>query len=145
MDPGQHDVRCHWAERDRVVPDARDVLVGSPVVGDQLGLRGYGAEHKRVDLLLAKALDHLQPGASRLAATLRELDKFRAELICARNSNGRRASARQLPGGSTVPIAVDGLPTTRGEALPASNALLASTSLVSPLRVRTTTFEPSML
>src|SRR5690349_23482117 len=60
MDPGQHDVRCHWAERHRVVPDAGDVLVGGPVVGDQLGLRGYGAEHKSVDLLLAKALDHLQ-------------------------------------------------------------------------------------
>src|SRR5689334_21254960 len=91
MDPGQHDVRCHWAERHRVVPDAGDVLVGGPVVGDQLGLRGYGAEHKSVDLLLAKALDHLQPGASRLAAVDfdRASDQHLADRTAARGYNDR--------------------------------------------------------
>jgi hypothetical protein len=50
------------------VPDTGKVLVGGPVVGDQLGLRGDGAEHERMKFLLAKALDHFEPGAPWLAA-----------------------------------------------------------------------------
>src|SRR5690242_6926714 len=68
MDPGQRDVRRHRSERDRVVPDTRRIPVGGPVIGDQLGLRGDSAEHKRVEFVLAKAFDHLQPGAPGLAA-----------------------------------------------------------------------------
>ena len=68
MDPGQRDVCRHRAERDRVVPDTGEVVVGGPVVGDQLGLRGDGAEHESMKFLLAKALDHLEPGAPWLAA-----------------------------------------------------------------------------
>jgi hypothetical protein len=40
---------------------------GRPVVGDQLGLRGDGTEHEGMEFRLAKALDHLQPGAAALA------------------------------------------------------------------------------
>ena len=68
MDPGQRDVCRHRAEGDRVVPDTGKVVVGRPVVGDQLGLRGDGAEHEGMKFLLAKALDHLEPGAPWLAA-----------------------------------------------------------------------------
>ena len=67
MDPGQRDMRRHRAERDRVVPDTGNVLVGGPVVGHQPGLRSDGAEHESMELLLAKALDHLEPGPPRPA------------------------------------------------------------------------------
>src|SRR5207253_7108101 len=50
------------------LPDTGDVLVGGPVVGDQLGLRGDGAEHEGMEFLLTKALDYLQPGTPWLAA-----------------------------------------------------------------------------
>jgi hypothetical protein len=68
MDPGQRDGRRHRAEPDRVVPDPGKIPIGGPVVGDQLGLRGDVAEHKIMKCLLAKARDHLQLGASGLAA-----------------------------------------------------------------------------
>src|SRR5260370_36186624 len=68
MDPGQRDARRHRADRDRMMPDTGNVLVVGPVVGDQLGLRGDDAEHEGMEFLLAKALDHLEPGAPRLAA-----------------------------------------------------------------------------
>src|ERR1700680_5216433 len=73
MDPGQRDVCRHRAEGDRVVPDTGKVLVGGPVVGDQLGLRGDGAEHESMKFLLAKSLDHFEPGAPWLAAV--DLDR----------------------------------------------------------------------
>jgi ISXO2-like transposase domain len=60
---GQRDVCRHRAEGDRVVPDTGKVEVGGPVAGDQLGLRGDGAEHEGLKFLLAKALDHLEPDA----------------------------------------------------------------------------------
>jgi hypothetical protein len=63
MDPRQREMRRHRAERDCVVTDAGKVAVGRPVVGDELGLRGDGVEHESMELRLAKALDHLQPGA----------------------------------------------------------------------------------
>src|ERR1700674_1728431 len=65
MGPGQHDVRRHRADRDRLVLDLGDVVVGGPVVRHQPGVGGDGTEHERVDLVLAEALDHLQPGAAR--------------------------------------------------------------------------------
>ena len=68
MGPGQHDVRRHRADRDRLVLDVRNVVVGWPVVRHQPGVGGDGAEHESVDLLLAEALDHLQPGAAGGAA-----------------------------------------------------------------------------
>src|SRR5882672_3022359 len=69
MGPGQEDVRSHRADRERLVSDAGDAPVGGPVVGYQLGLRrSHRAEHESVDLALAKALDHLEPGTPRLAA-----------------------------------------------------------------------------
>ena len=68
MDPRQHDVRRHLADRDRLVLDIGNVAVGWPVVRHQPGVGGHGAEHESVDLVLAEALDDLQPGASRRAA-----------------------------------------------------------------------------
>ena len=38
------------------------------VVGHQPGTRGHGSQHESVDLALAEALDHLQPGPSPRAA-----------------------------------------------------------------------------
>jgi hypothetical protein len=63
MGPGQDNARRHRADSDRLVLDLGNVGVGWPVVRHQLGLRGDRAEHEGVDLLLAEALDHLQPGA----------------------------------------------------------------------------------
>ena len=54
MDPGQRDVRRHWAERDRLVPDIGEVLVGRPVVCDQPGVRRDGIEYESMKVLLAK-------------------------------------------------------------------------------------------
>src|SRR5438874_882244 len=68
MGPGQHDVRRHRTDCDRLVLDIGNVVIGWPVVGHQAGLAGHGAEHESVDLLLAEALDHLQSGASWRAA-----------------------------------------------------------------------------
>src|SRR6516162_4687700 len=68
MDPGQHDVRRHLADGDCLVLDIGNVAVGWPVVRHQPGVGGHGAEHESVDLVLAEALDYLQPGASRRAA-----------------------------------------------------------------------------
>src|SRR5260370_35864662 len=65
MGPRQHNMRRHRADRDGVVADTRDALIGGPVVGYQLRLRGHGIKHESMDLLLAKALD--QPGPPRLA------------------------------------------------------------------------------
>src|SRR5690348_4890130 len=65
MDPGQGDVRCHRAERDGGVPDLGKVLVGGPVVGDELGVRGNGAEHESMEFRLAKpsiTLSRARPG-----------------------------------------------------------------------------------
>src|SRR5256885_1430293 len=50
------------------MPDLGEIPIGGPVVGDQPGLWGDGAEHKGVKFRLAKALDHLEPGAPRVAA-----------------------------------------------------------------------------
>src|SRR5467141_2974355 len=66
MGPGQHDVRRHRADRDRLVRDIGNVVVGWPVVRHQPGVGGDGAEHESVDLVLAEALDHLQSGAARM-------------------------------------------------------------------------------
>src|ERR1700748_1613458 len=63
MDPGQRDVCRHRAEGDRVVPDTGKVEVGGPVAGDQLGLRGDGAEHEGLKFLLVKPPDPLEPDA----------------------------------------------------------------------------------
>src|SRR6266487_6414697 len=68
MGPGQDNVRRHWADRDRVVPHSGDGLVRGPVVRHEPGLRGHRTQDESVDLLLAKALNHLEPGAPRLAA-----------------------------------------------------------------------------
>ena len=68
MDPGQRYVRGHHAEGDCVVPETGKIAVGGPVVGDQPGLRGDGAEHESTEFRFGKTLDHLQPGAPGLAA-----------------------------------------------------------------------------
>src|SRR5436190_23077030 len=68
MGPGQHDVRRDRAQRDRLVLDIRNIVVGWPIIGHQPGVGGHGAEHESVDLVLAEALDHLQSGASGHAA-----------------------------------------------------------------------------
>src|SRR6516162_9006528 len=68
MRPWQNDVGGHWTHCDRVVADPREALVRRPVVRHELGLRGYRTKDESVDLLFAKALDHFQPGAPRLAA-----------------------------------------------------------------------------
>src|SRR6516162_6901079 len=68
MDPRQHDVRRHRTDRDCLVLDIGNVVVGWPVVGHQPGVGGHGAKYESVDLVLAEALDYLQPGASRRAA-----------------------------------------------------------------------------
>src|SRR6516164_6556279 len=68
MDPRQHDVRRHRTDRDCLVLDLGNVVVGWPVVGHQPGVGGHGAKYESVDLVLAEALDYLQPGASRRAA-----------------------------------------------------------------------------
>ena len=68
MGPRQHDVRRHRTDPDRLVHDIGTVAVGRPVVGYELGRQGLGAEQESVDLVLTKALDHLQPGASQRAA-----------------------------------------------------------------------------
>src|SRR4029077_13276237 len=67
MGPGQHDVRRHRADRDRLVLDIGNVAVGWPIVRHQPGVGGDDAEHESVDLVLAETLDHLQPGAARRA------------------------------------------------------------------------------
>ena len=66
--PGQDDVRRHRTDRDCLVLDIGNVVVGWPVVGHQPGVGGHGAKHESVDLVLAEAFDHLEPGASRRAA-----------------------------------------------------------------------------
>src|SRR6516162_5470669 len=66
MDPGQRDVRRHRAERDRVVPDSGDVLVGGPVVGDQLAVRGDGAVPV---ITFSRARRGLPPSTSTAPAT----------------------------------------------------------------------------
>src|ERR1700757_39183 len=68
MGPGQYDMRRHRAERDRLVLDLGKVFVGRPIVRHQHSVGGHGTEHESVDLVLAEALDHLQPGASWHAA-----------------------------------------------------------------------------
>ena len=68
MDPRQHDVRRHRTDRDCLVLDIGNVVVGWPVVAHQPGVGGHGAKYESVDLVLAEALDYLQPGASRRAA-----------------------------------------------------------------------------
>ena len=91
MDPGQRNVRRHRPERDRVVPDSGDVLVGGPVVGNQLAVRRNGAEHESMEFVLAKALDHLEPGTPRLAAVDldRAGDQHLADTAAARGQNHR--------------------------------------------------------
>src|ERR1700749_4571307 len=69
MDPGQRDVCRHRAEGDRVVPDTRKVLVGRPVVGDQLGLRGDSAEHESMKFLFAKSEPSWSPTTGRPTRT----------------------------------------------------------------------------
>src|SRR5271165_4187829 len=68
MGPGQDNMRRHRTDCDRLVLDIGNIVVGWPVVRHQTGLGGHGAEHEGVDLLLAEALDHLQPSAPRRAA-----------------------------------------------------------------------------
>jgi len=68
MGPRQDDVRRHRTERDRLVLDVGNVVVGGPGVGHQPGTRGHGSQHESVDLALAEALGHLQPDPSRRAA-----------------------------------------------------------------------------
>jgi len=68
MGPRQRDVRRHRTDRDRLVLDIGNAVVRRPVVRHEPGVGGHGAEHESVDVVLAEALDHLQPGASRRAA-----------------------------------------------------------------------------
>ena len=91
MGPRQHDVRRHRAERDRLVLDIGDIVVGWPVVRHQSGVGGHGAEHESVDLVLAEALDHLQSGASWRAAVDfdRSCDEHLAYPTAARRQDDR--------------------------------------------------------
>jgi hypothetical protein len=57
MGPRQHNMRGHRTDHNSIVADAGDALIGGPVVGYQLRLRGHGIKHEGMDLLLSKALD----------------------------------------------------------------------------------------
>src|SRR5712692_2308109 len=101
MGPGQHDVRRHRADRDRLVLDVGNVVVGWPVVRHQSGVGGDGAEHESVDLALAEALDHLKSGAARGAAV--DFDRAGDQHLAdsrgwppIRSRSGRTMAARSL-------------------------------------------------
>src|SRR6516225_9391248 len=68
MDPRQHDVRRHRADRDRLVLDLRNVVVGWPVVRHQPGVGGHGAKHESV-ITFSRARRGVPPSTSTAPAT----------------------------------------------------------------------------